>query len=609
MKKLSTISKIFGSYKDSLDFSLNRYEDAYTSNAENALSFYQSFLNRLLFNYGDLFKTHYGRSRMKSKIGEYFQRDTIPFIAIDGTCSKDPFNDFMVFFAAAYGVRGDIHLAEDPPTLKYERWSVDEDISFVAYVPIPYAESGDIVDGGLREEFIVDDSNKINLSSIHTRLMQLSEIYLAYEMASSTTMSYPKLILMDMSLSSVMMSNDPGLDRIRLFGHKFGSRRLTKDDGIVVYSHPFSDEIEIPTTKKYRRWTYLVKELSSAINKTLDLSSLASRSGISIDDWRRSLNEPNASNLFLVTHDRVQPKIDFENSWNESLRLFEDLCDKLFHKHDVEAMIYTVEEEGRQRSRWMSPEDVSFLISIGVRGLIELCWRKRIMLLSIAKDSSTRYFSQNYIGIMRELGVFPPVEVWNLPWTDRTLLESIAFQIDGMSCPWSTTEFDSCYMTLHLEEENSQRVLKGQRGFVVNNERLFARSLVQFFNKKNKESTLMGHVIFIDRLIDPFFDSAFLGGSGLPKLQSKELGIVSPAFFGDNKNESYGQAISLWFLSILTRNLFPEVIGYPDPLHKADWGAKSVKKRVDNLIKSSEIAFRSRPMSRLFRTTRDASGR
>lgn len=606
---MSTISRIFGSYRESLDFSLNRYEEAYTSSAQNAMDFYNSFLKDLIYNYGELFKNPYGRSRMKSIIGEYFQRDDIPFIAIDGTCSKDPFNDFMVFFAAAYGVRGDIRLAEDPPSLKYERWSVDEDISFVAYVPIPYAESGDIVDSGYKEEFVVDDSSKINLSSIHTRLMQLSEIYLAYEMASSTTMSYPKLILMDMSLSSALMSNDPGFEHVRLFGHKVGSRKITREDGIVVYSHPFNEMVDLPSNKKYRRWAYLVSEFVSNKHQQIDIKDLSAKTGIPQDEWLRSLNESNAKRLFKVSDNVIDPIIDFNNSWSDSLRLFEELCDKLFHKHDVEALIYQVEDEGEHRARWMSPEDVSLLISIGLRGLIELCWSKRILLLSIAKDSSTRYFSQNYIGILREKKVFPEIEVKNLPWTDRTLLESIAFQAININCPWATTEFDSSYMSLHLEFESSNKVLRGQRGFVVNPERLFARSLVQFFNRKSKDSTLMGHVIFIDRLIDPYFDHEFLDKSRVPVIESAELGRIIPAYFGKNDSESYGQAVSLWFLTILTRNLFPEVIGYPDPLHKADWGAKSVKKRVDNLIKSSEIAFRSRPMSRLFRTTRDSSGR
>ncbi len=188
------------------------------------------------------------------------------------------------------------------------------------------------------------------------------------------------------------------------------------------------------------------------------------------------------------------------------------------------------------------------------------------------------------------------------------LLESIAFQLDNLIAPWATTEFDSVFMTLHLEEdENGKRYIKGVRGNVINPERLFARSLAQFYLEKRKPTPLMGHVIFIDRLIDPQLDDSFFKNNC--RISNPELGTISPVYFGTNQYTNYGQSIAMWLLNVLTRNLFPEVIGYPDPLHKADWGAKSMKKRVDRLIKSSEIPFRARPLSRSFRTIRNSHRR
>jgi len=158
---------------------------------------------------------------------------------------------------------------------------------------------------------------------------------------------------------------------------------------------------------------------------------------------------------------------------------------------------------------------------------------------------------------MREIGVFPQIPVGYLPWTDRILLESIACQVDDLSCPWAITEFDSVFMTLHVEEENGQKIIHGVRGKVVNQERLFARSLAQFFNRKIKATPLMGHVIFIDRLLDPNLDAPFLNGS---EILSSELGTIRPVYFRTNESINYGQAISIWLLDVLTKNLFPEVI-------------------------------------------------
>ena len=603
---MSIISRVFNSYKESLKNSLKRYENAYISNARNAYQFYENFLNRLFINYGSMYSNPHILNQLISKIEEYFQKREIPFVAIDGTCSRDPFSDFMVFFAAAYGVKGSIYVESQPPTLRYERWSIDQDVSLVAYIPVPYAEAGDVTDSIYQEEFVVDDRNKINLSNIHTRLMQLAEIYLAYQMAKSSTVTGPKLILMDLSLSGVLLSTDVGMEKIHLFGHPIGTRTLRKKDGLIAYAHPFNSILGVPSYKEYRRWTYIIRVLTERGRKPIDINNLVNDTGISKDEWIKSLNEPYAKELISICESKIHPNFDFSASWFDTVRLFEDLCDRLFHRRDPEALIYPIRENGTNRYRWMSPEDIAFLVAVGLRALIEICWERNIMLLSITKDSATKYFSKNYIGVMREIGVFPKVQVGCLPWTDRTLLESIACQVDDLSCPWAITEFDSVFMTLHVEEKNGQRTIRGVRGNVVNQERLFARSLAQFFHRKVKATPLMGHVIFIDRLLDPKLDRGFLNR---PTISSPELGIIHPVFFGTNQNMNHGQAIAIWLLNVLTRNLFPEVIGYPDPLHKADWGAKSVKRRVDKIIKSSEIAFRSHPLSRLFRTIRDSRRR
>lgn len=113
----------------------------------------------------------------------------------------------------------------------------------------------------------------------------------------------------------------------------------------------------------------------------------------------------------------------------------------------------------------------------------------------------------------------------------------------------------------------------------------------------------MGHVVFLDRLLYPEWDSKNLDHL---VIETNELGKVSLFCCKDSSVPNIGQDIVMYFLSILTRNHFPEVIGYPDPLHKADWGAKSIGKKVKGLINSSEISFRANPLSKTFRTIRDS---
>lgn len=65
----------------------------------------------------------------------------------------------------------------------------------------------------------------------------------------------------------------------------------------------------------------------------------------------------------------------------------------------------------------------------------------------------------------------------------------------------------------------------------------------------------------------------------------------------------------MYLLSVLTRNHFAEAIGYPDPLHKADWGAKTIGRAVAATIQSSVYFLNSRPLSRTFRAIRDRARR
>src|SRR5687768_10976482 len=98
--KGSTISGIFGSYHNALNFSQNRYRDLYTERSENAVEFYEAFLKQLMVGF-DGFKDDGLRRAVRRDILTFFDRDEIQFVSIDGTCKKDPFADFMVFSSIA----------------------------------------------------------------------------------------------------------------------------------------------------------------------------------------------------------------------------------------------------------------------------------------------------------------------------------------------------------------------------------------------------------------------------------------------------------------------------------------------------------------------------
>jgi hypothetical protein len=257
----------------------------------------------------------------------------------------------------------------------------------------------------------------------------------------------------------------------------------------------------------------------------------------------------------------------------------------------------------------MSPDDIRFLIAVGIRALIEKCWERHILLTGVIKDSASRYLTRNYLGVMKLLdkqgySQLNELEVRLLPWTDRIFLELLPLADEELEAPWTTIEFDSTYMTLHAEgAANGQPIIAGVKQFIVAPERLFARSLAQFFLKRDKPSPLAGHVVFIDRLVFPEWDADALSRI---TIETPQLGRMQPLCYLTRDDVNMGQLLNMYLLDVLTRNHFPEVIGYPDPLHKADWGAKSVGERAGKMIASSVHSFRAQPLSRTFRDIRDS---
>src|SRR5688572_21319114 len=76
--------------------------------------------------------------------------------------------------------------------------------------------------------------------------------------------------------------------------------------------------------------------------------------------------------------------------WYDLRRLFEPTCNRLFRERRLESLQLTYPQgSGRRGPRWMDTNDLKFLIGLGLRLLIETCWRKRILLLGIAKDSAS----------------------------------------------------------------------------------------------------------------------------------------------------------------------------------------------------------------------------
>jgi hypothetical protein len=615
---VSKVSEISGQYQAALSHSQAQYAALLKERAAATAEFYGAFFKNLVRNFHEEFSPERTRERLQERLERTFSTKSLQFVAIDGTCRREVFSDLVTFFGGAYGARGEIDLNGGGHRIRYKRWSLNHDVSMVAWVPVPFARLEEVT-SGRGEQFLVTEDERINLSSVHIQLMQLSEVFLAYNSVRSSQLDAPHVLLMDLSPSSVLASVARAQDSLGLVGYPYDRRALTAADVAVAVAQPMSEPLGIPSTKKMDLYRVLIAELFRNANKPLDLPGLADRLAVPEPSLRAAaeyLVKTGVLRRPSIVQPSYSPAIRVDESWAYTRDFFQNICTKLFLKKDPAALQYDASDSnGIVRRRWLAPDDLGFLIGVGMRLLIEECWRRKVLFYGIAKDSSSSYLTRNYLGVCLETGFYPELgslAVGPLPWTDRLFCETLPFVDTALAAPWGTIEFDSAFMTLHRERDpvSGHTQVAGVMGRIVNQEHLFAKSLAQFFLKREKKSPLMGHVVFVERLLSPGWDLS--SAEQRPDeilIDNPEIGRMSAYTWRDGRRPNPGQAVMMYLLSVLTRNHYAEAIGYPDPLHKADWGAKTVGRGAGEMIGSSMRLLDTNPLARTFRSIRDGGGR
>lgn len=615
---MSKVSEISRQYHAALSCSQDQFERMYHDRAEATSKFYGAFFRNLVCGFAERFKSERFRERLQERIERETGTRALQFIAIDGTCRREVFSDLVTFFGGAYGARGELILDGGKHKLKYKRWSLDHDVSMVAWVPVPFARLEEVTPGQ-GEQFLVTEEERVNLSSVHVQVMQLAEVFLAYNAIRSSRLDAPHVLLMDLSPSSVLASVARAQDKLGLVGYPYDRRSLTNADVTVALAHPFSQHLGIPSAKKMDLYRVLVAELAAKPDAPLDLATIASRHDTTEDQLRGAaeyLVKRGVLRRPRIDQPRFSPAVRVDESWAYTRDFFQNICSKLFLAKDPMALQYDApDEHGVIRRRWMAPDDLGFLIAVGMRLLIEECWERKILYFGLVKDSSSSYLTRNFLGVSLETGFHPDlakIDVGLLPWTDRIFCETLPLVDEALAAPWCTIEFDSAFMTLHRERlpDSDHTRVAGVMGRIVNQERLFAKSLGQFFLSRIKSTPLMGHVVFLERLLSPAWDwPGKEQGPAEIVIDTPDLGRFSVYAWRDREHVNPGQWVMMYLLSVLTRNHFAEAIGYPDPLHKADCGAKTIGRSVGDTIRSSTRLLASRPLSRTFRDVRDARRR
>ena len=598
--RMSEISKIYSQYQESLKESQTEYNERLEKFSDELKKRYDEYIKNNVISYSEDFSNQIKRIEIKEIAERFFQTSEINFAAVDASCHKEESSNFISFYGGAYGSKGTITLSSGEGKIKYSKWELNKDVSMVAFIPIPPEAMHDYTeDINLESMPMYSDSEISQISSLHTKIMQLSEIFLGYSLTTSST-DFPRFILLDNSIGGILGNTSFAPNETnKLLEADFNGERITLADMHIALAHPFNKELNIPSNKKFQPHFRLIAEATWRETNILKESELGFRYFKEGAEFlsRREINAgiyDNVNGIFKFTTD---PRA----SWEKSKRIFRDICEKLFREKNPKGVCF--KKINSNNYEYYSPRDIVFFTGVGLRALIEECWKRKILLVGIVKDSSSRFWYRNYLGTLNVKEGRDQIEHLKIPLSDRSIVELLPNIDLDLLAPWSTIEFDSIFMTLHPEYENNQWHIKGYntaRGVPVTRpERIFLRSLAQFYVSEDKN--LSSHALFVDRLAYPGWDNRY---SNDLVIDETPFGRISSLKF-DKEHPSHLQTLMMYLMGVLVRNHFPEALGYPDPLHQADWGAKSLKRRVLGLLSSSEWAFKSNPLSKTFRKIRD----
>jgi hypothetical protein len=600
---MSEVSKIYDQFADSLRVAQEEHTNSLRRHAKYIKKIYPSMLKPHMYSYASEFAQQVRRLELRSLAERFFGSSSIPFVAIDGSCAREVHSEYLMFYGGAYGSRGTVSLSSSGGTLEYKRWEFNKDVSMVAFVPIPPEGAGGAVDQPEGAEFphVASDEEISQISSIHTKIMQLAEVYLAYSLASSSTLDPPKILLLDGTLSGMLGNTSFSPRWLQICDGDFEGVRLSQSDAFVALAHPLSEDLQVPSWKNFQPHNRVIAEATWRKKKTINFTDFEGEPKTSV--LRTGATYLQRMGVGALDGQKFVFNEDPRISWRRCVEVAERVCNDLLKEKKSSGITY-MRTDGSGIREYFSVKDIQFITGVMLRALIEKCWERRVLLVGVAKDSNSRYFLRNFIGTIEVMERGTPSSILNVHISDRTLVELIPNISREIEAPWGTIEFDSCFMTIRPRpsEDGKSWVIGGAPHPTMMEttrpERIFLRSLGQFLLKH--ERTLASHALLIDRLAYPGWDDK---DSAELVVHTQFFNDIHPLYFVEKPPEM--QRLMMYLLSVLVRNHFPEALGYPDPLHKADWGAKSMRRRADTLLASCDWAERSNPRSKTFRQIRD----
>jgi hypothetical protein len=488
-----------------------------------------------LKNIYDDFLSNLIRTDLDTKVScqtanDFFGEAEVAFAGIDGTMYSKPLFDMVIFFGGAYAATGTVKFSETGlPAVDYDRKSFQQSVGISSVVPVYISEIPDVDHSYSAQEQPeevnpakpVTDEEIADNSFIANALMTFSEYYLAYKLATDVDQKI-RIILMDRSLSTERASllyetrkTDFWNQKSTLIGFR-GSKGndspLGKNDLIIARQHVSNKGLDLPPA----RADYLRNSIICLLERdsTLTANQIAAEFGVTDEKRKRRIEEA----LERLTEKQVLVEregaytLDSANatSWNRIKKITVEIGDSLFSNKTTSEAVGPMKIIKNGKEHWLTTLDVTFLTLFSLHMLMEECWKKRILLIGLTKDTSARDFKRQFIPIMQREGLLATAleseALQQLPNTDRMILQSVSiFNPNKLVPPWSLIEYDSAFRTMLPDRQSQRGYVSGVIRNKISMERTFVKSYIQLSQAKS-DPLLRSNVLLVDRLAYPEYD-------------------------------------------------------------------------------------------------------
>ena len=535
---------------------------------------------------------------------EFFGSSTVRFAGIDGTMYSRPLFDLVIFFGGAYASTGTVTFLEnDKPKVKYDERTLRQSAGISSVVPVYINEIPDIdqtfSDVEQPEEVKpLRDEAIINNATIANWIMTFAEYYLAYKLATDPEQDV-RIILLDRSLSIERASllydtskRNLWKAKSSILGYKIDGEPIDKNDLTIARQYVCNQALGLPSP----RGDYLQYAIILLLRQKGSLTERQILAEFEIVDGKRAKRVKRYLKR-LVKDDILNEKKEtyalndkYTTTWERIRKLVTILGDSFFFpkKHETKtANLMKILRDGVER--WLTTLDIAFLTLFTLHLLMEECWKKRILLIGMTKDTAARDFKRQLIPIMPNDGLLQrpisPKEFEKLPNTDRMILQSISIlNPEKIIPPWSLIEYDSAFRTMVLDNQNRRGYVSGAIKNRVSLEKTFLKTYVQLSQAKT-DHMLRSNVLLTDRLVYPEYDYK---PKNVVEFWNEFGGAKEPVevILFTNKNVTNKlQNLTMTILAAMAPSSIPEAFGHNKPLFIADkiakWNYSQFKRIVD----------------------------